>query len=64
MIPRALAAVAVLLAVVLGPDLFLMLSLTIALAVALVFVWRIDQLVMATGWGVVPVRRRRAARAW
>ncbi len=61
---RVLIALAALLAIVLGPHMFLMLALTGTLAVVLVFAWRIDQLTMATGWGIIPVRRPRTAPAW
>jgi hypothetical protein len=38
-----------------------MLALTAAVAVALVFAWRIDLLTMETGWGLCP---RGRARSW
>jgi hypothetical protein len=56
---RALAALLAVLAVMLGPHMFLMLALTAVAAVVLVLLWRIDLLTMSTGWGLIPVRRLR-----
>lgn len=64
MMTKLLAAVLAVLAVVLGLHMLVMIAFTLALAVALVFAWRIDLLTMATGWGIVPGGRRRTVPAW
>jgi hypothetical protein len=63
MIPPLFAATLALLAVVLGPHMFLMLASTVIAAAVLLLAWRIDQLTMQTGWGVIPVRRPKATGA-
>jgi len=76
MIPRLLAAVLAAVAVVFGAHavaaaamfalmlfpLLPLIAFTIAVAVVLAFLWRIDLLTMQTGWGVIPVRVPKAAR--
>jgi hypothetical protein len=57
---NALVAVTAVLAVMLGPHMFLMLALTVTLSAVVVLAWRIDLLTMATGWGIVPCRRAAA----
>jgi hypothetical protein len=54
---RALIAVAALLAVMLGPHMFLMLACTVIATAVLLIAWRIDAVTMHTGWGIIPVRR-------
>lgn len=59
---RAMTA-AVTLAVQLGPHNLIVIAFAATLAVALIGLWRIDALTMKTGWGVVPVRKVKAALA-
>ena len=63
LVRNALIAVAAVLAVVLGPHMFLMVALTTVLAVVVFLAWRIDVVTMQTGWRIVPVRRT-ATASW
>ncbi len=63
--PRALIAViSAVLAVVLGPHMFLLLGFTLAATVLLAAGYGIARVAAETGMGVIPVVRPRVSRSW